>query len=95
MLLLECSAVRMAFWDYKVGSALTESCDSDVSTICPSSALTANRGVYTIGVVGRCLSKQLAEMKTMTPGCRQLVTVAAPKDIRLYIQVCFQAKRNL
>ena len=80
-----CRAVRMAFWDYDAGAALTEACDADVATICKGDA--SRRSVYTIGVVGRCLSKQLAQGKAMSAECRKLVTVAAPKDIRIFLQV--------
>ena len=40
--------------------------------------------VFTIGVVGRCLSKTLVEGKRLVPKCRELVLVAAPKDARSY-----------
>jgi hypothetical protein len=79
-----CSAVRMAFWDYKNNTALTQPCDSDVESTCDAGR--AKRSVYTIGVVGRCLTKQLAQGRPLTPPCRKLVSVAAPKDIRLFIQ---------
>ena len=35
--------------------------------------------VFTIGVVGRCLSKTLVEGKRLMPKCRELVLAAAPK----------------
>ena len=38
-----------------------------------------NRGIWSIGAVGRCLSRQLAENKALTLECRALVIVAAPK----------------
>ena len=38
-----------------------------------------NRGIWSIGAVGRCLSRQLAENKPLTLDCRSLVIVAAPK----------------
>lgn len=75
----------MAFWDYEAGTALTAACDKDVTDICKGD--TSRRSVYTIGVVGRCLSKQLAQGKPMSAECRKLVTVAAPKDIRMFLQV--------
>ncbi|GFH06252.1 uncharacterized protein HaLaN_00852 [Haematococcus lacustris] len=40
--------------------------------------------VFTIGVVGRCLSKTLVEGKPLEPKCRDMVLVAAPKDARAY-----------
>jgi Golgi apparatus protein 1 len=43
-------------------------------------------GVFTIGVVGRCLSKALVQGEILDPKCKQLVLVAAPKDSRLYLQ---------
>ena len=82
---LQCSAVRMAFWDYKNNTALTAPCDTDVKAYCEIA--TSKRSVYTIGVVGRCLTKQLASSLPLSPPCRKLVSVAAPKDIRVYIQV--------
>jgi len=41
--------------------------------------------------VGRCLSKAVVEGKRLAPNCRSLVMVAAPKDARLYLQVCLEA----
>lgn len=40
--------------------------------------------VFTIGAVGRCLSKSLVEGKRLEGKCRALVLVAAPKDARSY-----------
>ena len=37
------------------------------------------RGIWSIGAVGRCLSRQLAESKPLTLNCRSLVLVAAPR----------------
>jgi Golgi apparatus protein 1 len=42
--------------------------------------------MFTIGVVGRCLSKALVQAQALTPKCRELVLVAAPKDSRVYLQ---------
>jgi hypothetical protein len=42
--------------------------------------------MFTIGVVGRCLSKTLIEGRRLDAQCRQLVLVAAPKDFRSYFQ---------
>jgi Golgi apparatus protein 1 len=42
--------------------------------------------VFTIGVAGHCLSKALVEGRGMTPDCKELVIVAAPKDSRVYLQ---------
>ena len=38
-----------------------------------------SRGIWSIGAVGRCLSRQLAESKPLTLECRSLVLVAAPR----------------
>lgn len=55
-------------------------CDADVESICSQAAATPrNRGVWSIGAVGRCLSRQLAESKPLTTDCRRLVLAAAPK----------------
>ena len=75
----------MAFWDFNAGAALTAPCDDDVQQLCGSPQ--KGKSVYTIGVVGRCLTKQLAGGKPLSPQCRKLVSVAAPKDIRVSIQV--------
>jgi hypothetical protein len=75
----------MAFWDYQPGTYLTMACDNDVAAICPQPK--HSRDVYTIGVIGRCLSKQLAQGGALAAGCRKLVSVAAPRDIRMYLQV--------
>ena len=40
--------------------------------------------MFTIGAVGRCLSRALVEGKRLVPKCRSLVLVAAPKDARSY-----------
>jgi Golgi apparatus protein 1 len=42
--------------------------------------------MFTIGVVGRCLSKALVQAQALTPKCRELVLIAAPKDSRVYLQ---------
>ncbi|KAK9820440.1 hypothetical protein WJX72_010380 [[Myrmecia] bisecta] len=74
-------AVRMALWEYKKGGALTGMCDADVGSICGKATKNPkNRGIWSIGAVGRCLSRQLAEDKPLEPACRTLVAVAAPKD---------------
>lgn len=77
-------AVRLALWDYKPGMAFTQACDVDVETQCPRGARSKSGTVFTIGVVGRCLSKTLVEGKSLAPKCRDLVLAAAPKDARAY-----------
>lgn len=42
--------------------------------------------MFTIGAAGHCLSKALVEGKPLSPECRELVLVAAPKDARSYLQ---------
>ena len=84
-------AVRMAFWDYKEGTHLTLPCDDDVGNLCPNP--TRKQGAFSIGIVARCLSKQLASSLPLKDGCRKLVSVAAPKDIRLYLQVSLNVLR--
>lgn len=55
-------------------------CDEDVNSICAHAGNTPrNRGVWSIGAVGRCLSRQLAESKPLSTDCRRLVLAAAPK----------------
>ena len=76
----------MAFWDYKPGTHLTKDCDADVEKLCPNP--NRQQGVFSIGVVARCLSKQLASSLPLDDACRRLVSVAAPKDVRLYLKVC-------
>ncbi|KAK9816541.1 hypothetical protein WJX72_001742 [[Myrmecia] bisecta] len=74
-------AVRMALWEYKKGGALTGMCDADVGSICGKATRNPkNHGIWSIGAVGRCLSKQLAEDKPLEPACRALVAVAAPEE---------------
>lgn len=34
----------------------------------------------------RCLSKALVQAQALTPKCRELVLIAAPKDSRVYLQ---------
>ena len=75
----------MAFWDYNEGAALTAPCDADVASVCVQTKRT--KGVFSIGYVGRCLSKQLASRGSLSGDCRKLVMVAAPKDVRAYLQV--------
>lgn len=43
-------------------------------------------GAFTIGAVGRCLSKALVTGRSLSAACRQLVLVAAPRDSRVYLQ---------
>ena len=55
-------------------------CDSDVDEVCQKAKNNAqNKGIWSIGAVGRCLSRQLAEHKSLTDQCQTLVAVAAPK----------------
>lgn len=64
------------------GAALTGVCDADVDEIpqCQKAVDNPkNRGIWSIGAVGRCLSRQLAENRALTLDCRSLVIVAAPK----------------
>ncbi|KAG1672451.1 hypothetical protein FOA52_013237 [Chlamydomonas sp. UWO 241] len=75
-------AVRVALWDYKPASALTADCDGDVAAKCPQGAHKRSGSPFTIGVVGRCLSKSLVQREHMSGKCRDLVLVAAPKDAR-------------
>ena len=70
-------AVRMSLWAYAAGAHLTASCDEDVKMYCKSNK---SRGIFSIGAVGRCLSRRLAEEKPLSTQCRSLVAVAAPKD---------------
>ncbi|GLI60743.1 hypothetical protein VaNZ11_002971 [Volvox africanus] len=77
-------AVRLALWDYKPGAALTTACDADVEAQCPRGSRSRSGAVFTIGAVGRCLSKTLVEGKRLDNKCRALVLVAAPKDARVY-----------
>ena len=55
-------------------------CDADVNAACSKINTPRSRGVWSIGAVGRCLSKQLAEGKKLEKPCAKLVQVAAPKD---------------
>ncbi|GAB4823102.1 hypothetical protein N2152v2_010148 [Parachlorella kessleri] len=75
-------SVRLALWDYSPGAALTEPCDADVQRACPPTQ--AQRSMFTIGAVGRCLAQQAAAatQPSLQPGCKQLVMVAAPKDAK-------------
>ncbi|MEW5310424.1 MAG: hypothetical protein WDW38_002223 [Sanguina aurantia] len=77
-------AVRLALWDYKPGAALTASCDKDVQATCPKGSKSRSAAVFTIGVVGRCLSKSMVEGRSLESKCRNMVLVAAPKDARAY-----------
>lgn len=52
--------------------------------MCKQGARSRSGAVFTIGVVGRCLSKALVEGKRLESKCRSLVLVAAPKDARAY-----------
>ncbi len=61
-------------------------CDADVETFCPKGARNRPGGVFTIGAVGRCLSKSLVEGRRLAAKCRELVLIAAPKDSRVYLQ---------
>ncbi|KAF5838865.1 hypothetical protein DUNSADRAFT_2034 [Dunaliella salina] len=79
-------AVRVALWDYRPGVAFTATCDKDIETLCPRKARSRSGGVFTIGVVGRCLSKALVEGKYLQDKCRDLVLIAAPKDVRSYFE---------
>ena len=58
-------------------------CDADVDSVCGKVNTPRSRGVWSIGVVGRCLSRQLAEGKKLQPDCKRLITVAAPRDTQV------------
>jgi Golgi apparatus protein 1 len=77
-------SVRMSLWAYKEGSHLTAACDQDVKSYCPKGNKT--RGIFSIGAVGRCLSRRLAEEKALSADCKRLVSVAAPKDAAALFQ---------
>lgn len=55
-----------------------------VFRVCPQGSRSRSGAVFTIGVVGRCLSKTMIEGKKLEPKCKDLVLVAAPKDARAY-----------
>eukprot|EP01025_Chloroclados_australasicus_P015793 TRINITY_DN17633_c0_g1_i1.p1 TRINITY_DN17633_c0_g1~~TRINITY_DN17633_c0_g1_i1.p1 ORF type:complete len:858 (-),score=130.26 TRINITY_DN17633_c0_g1_i1:623-3196(-) len=75
-------AVRMALWTYKPNGAITGVCDADVNATCSAVAKNMRKKAFGIGVVGRCLSKQVAEEKTFqSDECRQLITMTVPKDM--------------
>eukprot|EP01024_Parvocaulis_polyphysoides_P049908 TRINITY_DN4859_c0_g2_i4.p1 TRINITY_DN4859_c0_g2~~TRINITY_DN4859_c0_g2_i4.p1 ORF type:complete len:703 (+),score=133.40 TRINITY_DN4859_c0_g2_i4:438-2546(+) len=75
-------AVRMALWTYKAGAAITMVCDADVNTTCSSIADRHKKKAFGIGVVGRCLSRQVAEGGPFqSKDCKRLITISAPKDI--------------
>ena len=42
--------------------------------------LQAGKTLRSVGVVGRCLSKKLADGLALKDGCKSVVTIAAPKD---------------
>jgi len=52
----------------------------------PQGAKKRAGALFTIGAVGRCLSKALVQAKALAPKCRELVLIAAPKDSRVYLQ---------
>ena len=68
-------ALRMALWQYRSGAALTDVCDADVEQFC-----SVEQQKKSIGSVGRCLAKSLADSKPLSDGCKKLVTFAVPKD---------------
>ncbi len=51
---------------------------------CTQKAHAKSAAAFTIGVVGRCLSKSVVEGKALQPDCKHLVMAAAPKDVRTY-----------
>lgn len=53
-----------------MGAPLTAACDSDVGYQCPKKAGSRVGQLFTIGVVGRCLSKSLVEGKSLASKCR-------------------------
>ncbi len=73
-------AVRLSLWDYRAGGALTGVCDADVNSLC--SSVEKSRGVFGIGAIGKCLSRNLADQRPLAKECKQLVLVAAPKDVK-------------
>ena len=51
---------------------------------CSQKAHTRSGAAFTIGVVGKCLSKSVVAGKVMGLQCKSLVIAAAPKDVRAY-----------
>lgn len=96
MLKLRCRFLHRSlprFWCVEADRRVcTGVCDDDVNQICQKASVNPakNRGIWSIGAVGRCLSRQLAENKKLTPGCQTLVAVAAPKVVLLspFWQLC-------
>eukprot|EP01026_Neomeris_dumetosa_P014680 TRINITY_DN1539_c0_g1_i1.p1 TRINITY_DN1539_c0_g1~~TRINITY_DN1539_c0_g1_i1.p1 ORF type:complete len:468 (-),score=66.09 TRINITY_DN1539_c0_g1_i1:500-1903(-) len=75
-------AVRMALWTYKPNGGITGVCDADVNATCSKVATSMKKKAFGIGVVGRCLSKQVAEQKAFqNEQCRKLITMTVPKDV--------------
>eukprot|EP01023_Acetabularia_acetabulum_P062960 TRINITY_DN783_c0_g2_i1.p1 TRINITY_DN783_c0_g2~~TRINITY_DN783_c0_g2_i1.p1 ORF type:complete len:858 (-),score=205.30 TRINITY_DN783_c0_g2_i1:1114-3687(-) len=75
-------AVRMALWTYKPNGGITAVCDADVNTTCAGVAGISRKKAFGIGVVGRCLSKQVAEQKPFQNNeCQKLISMTVPKDM--------------
>eukprot|EP00798_Chlamydomonas_sp_ICE-L_P015369 gene15369-21453_t len=69
----------------KEGASLNAAYGASVSRI-SSKGASAKSGtdVFSIGVVGRCLSKALVRGKSLGTGCRNMVLAAAPRDARSF-----------
>jgi golgi apparatus protein 1 len=68
-------------------------CDARLPLAAHAPCIRASQGarsrsgqLFTIGVVGRCLSKAMIEGQRLEPSCKQLVLAAAPKDFRHYFE---------
>jgi Golgi apparatus protein 1 len=74
-------ALRMALWQYRPNSALTDVCDADIAERCPDEG--AN---VAVGSVGRCLARLLANATAsgvpagVSAECEKLVTFAVPRS---------------
>ncbi len=52
----------------------------------PQGARSKSGAIFTIGVVGKCLSKALVQGRSLDDKCRNMVLTAAPKDARSYFE---------
>lgn len=79
-------SARMALWGFRIGAALTISCDKDVQQHCKAQRHSLR--VYSVGYVGKCLAGRLAAGKKLASAeCQSLVLAAAPRDSRALINV--------
>jgi Golgi apparatus protein 1 len=72
-------AIKMAMVMYHKGAPLTMECDADVADYCttPKRASSSRPGFTALGANLKCLSKRIADEKSLSPECKNLLSISS------------------